>query len=408
MALTVRSLLVMCGAGALLAVLASVTQRRDIELATGPSSASQESFFINAADRPDINTFFQKLTPAQKLAMSSNIGRYSDAVLAKLCAKLLSDFDPRARTALTNSLAKVAQAHPEAVAVELKEQGSFQELGVIQALRTLGPPAIPLVAKQLSVTDARPNAVDYLGGSGPEAVPIVLTYLQSPDQAVRIAAAEVLGQLRAKEAVEPLTQMLASSKDTEKTDALSAISEIADPSSEPLLTGILSDSSQTAALRIQAALGLGRIGTASAATKLWKLAGDYDLELRQGIYSALVLCPDVALASPGPTLAMKLQVAKRVNDAAADAIVRQALQDPALQAAGAEAAIGRPSVVPTLTALLRQPPVAANGDVAEPIIDALSSTPTGDQVLAGFESNARLAGFIARRSSLGPVNPESE
>jgi len=408
MALTVRSLLVMGGVGAALSILASYTQKRDVQTATGPQSSSQEQFFVNAADRPDINTFFQKLTAPQKLAMSTNIGRYQDPVLAKLCGKLLADFDPRARAALTDSLTKIAVAHPEAVAVELKEQGSFQELGVIQALRAVGPGTMPLVAKELTDKDARQNAVDYLGGSGLAAVPLVLPYLQSADADVRIAAAEVLGQVRAKEAVPELTQMMNTATGNEKTDALSAIAEIADPTSEPLLTGILNDQSVPVALRIQAALGLGRIGTTGAAATLWPLAADYDLDLREGIFSALALCSDASLRTAGIQPKLKLQVAKQVQGPLADAVIRVSLGVRTMREAAAAAAGGRESLVGPLVSMLSDPKLASDGSLTERIVDALSTTQTGASRLDEFRKNAWVAGFIIRRKALGAVNPESE
>src|SRR5580658_11330050 len=126
MALTLRSLLFMGGLGAVLIVWNIYALHRDTELATGPKSEAQEAFFVDAADRPDISLFFRKLTAKQRLAMAQDIGRYTDPQLGKLCGTLLGDFDPAARAALADSMGNVAVVHPQEVADQFNQKGSFQ------------------------------------------------------------------------------------------------------------------------------------------------------------------------------------------------------------------------------------------------------------------------------------------
>jgi HEAT repeat protein len=397
MTLTIRSLIAMGVLGAGLTAWSTYTQRRDVEVATGPPSPAQEAFFIDGATRPDIATFFKKLSPSRRLAMAQNIGRYTDPQLAKLCGILLGDFDPKARAALAVSLTHIAQTHPDAAASELSEQGSFQYLGVAQALKATGPQVIPFVAQQLANSGAKSNAESVLVEFKTASVQPVLALLTSKDQATRQAAEETLGKLRATAATGALTAIFQSKAGPdERETALVALAAIGDPTSESTFTAIIQDPSQPAGLRCEAAQGLGRIGSASAAEALWKFAQDPDWDVRDAVMDGLALCGDPALNTQNVPQDLLLTIASRLTSPKSDQVIREALTNPNLTTRAALACTNRPSLTPDLQRLLENPKNQANGDLAEAAIGSLATTPQGQSVLAGLKKDPNLAGFIQR------------
>ncbi|HWD40446.1 MAG TPA: HEAT repeat domain-containing protein [Fimbriimonas sp.] len=394
-----RSLVFMGGLGATLAGWNVYSLRRDANLATGPRSPAQEQFFVEGADRPDIAVFFSKLPHDKRLEMAKNIGRYRDPQLAKLCAKLLGDFDAQARDALTVSLGAVAKVHPDAVAVQLKEAGSFQQLGVQQALAAAGPSVLPYVVKQLEVAAARSNAEADLVSFGQAAVPGLLSVLDSPDKDVRMSAISALGKIRAQQAEETLVRRYRATAGDEQEAVLTALASIGNPASEPLLTSVLKSGTGLSALRAEAAFGLGRIATDSAARTLWDYASDRDSTIAQAVLSSLQLCKDVALRvkSSGP---LALTVASGFESPLSDQVISTDLSNPELAVPAARAASGRSSVVQAIVGLLQQPQRAADGDFAEAAVAALATTDQGRAELSKFKSRPALAGFIERQERL--------
>ncbi len=393
---TLRSLLIISTLGIAFASYSVYTNNRDVRLATGPESEAQEAFFIDAAERPDVVVFVKNLTPVQRLEMSKNIGRYDDPRLAKLIGKALGTFDASARAALTKSLASLALQHPEAVAQELALKGSFQQLGVMEALQAAGPRALPLVAERLTNGDARPNAAAYLVSAGPAAIPPLMPMLEHEDKDVRVAAADALGKLRAREAVQPLERLYRESEEDEKVAYLTALSGIGDPATEPLMQAAVQDEAMPVAHRSQAALGLGRIATESAISTLWSLAKTDHHALRQNVITALQVAGDRALARSDRSMEERLDVARGVRSAAADALVRTALAKPATTERAATAAANREALVPDLLMTLNSLDVATDGDAADALVRSLASTPKGIEALKSLDNEA-LSGLVQRR-----------
>lgn len=405
---TLRSLVYITALGVALAVYNAVSLRRDVALAIGPKSKDQEQFFRDSAERPDIATFFKNLSPTQRLRMSKNIGRYSDPELAKLCGKCLGSFDPAARVALTDSLAVVSRAHPDATAALLTLPGSFQQLAISTALRSAGPTALPLVAKEFSEGDARPNAVAYLVAAGQSAVSSTIPYLSNADKDIRLAAADTLGKIRATQAVGLLTKMLQTTDEEERLAYLTALAGIGDPSSETLMTQTLKDESLPTQHRAQAALGLGVIGTTSSLTTLWSFAPTLDKSLRESAISALQVAGDPALRlrswgqgklrSQDPLL----QVAGGVRSTLADQIIRQAISSPETSRHAAEVSGNRPSLVDSLVRQAKLADAATQGDVIDSIFRALATTAEGRIKLKNMETSTAtpaLAALASRRLS---------
>jgi HEAT repeat protein len=388
--------------------------RRDMGLALGTEGEAQRAFFREAADRPDIFTFFKGLTPEQKRSMAANIARYDDPPIAKLAATLLSDFDVEARRSLGEAMTKAAGRDPKAVAEQMKIRGSFPQLAITAALRMVGDRALPLVAEQLKVADARTNAGAYLVEAGPASIPVLMPYLQEADRDVRVAAADALGKLRAREAREPLTAMYLAvrenlanpnpenkpediaPKTNEANTYLAAVAGIGDPASEALLTELLNNPNLATPQRVTAALGLGRIASPTAIATLRGYVASPDLQLANGTVDALRVSGDVAIQNPDRPSAVDLEIARGVRSARARSVILGALADPNLRLAALRAAENRTDLVPELRDLAATIDPSSSGDEAAALVRTLQSTDEGLQDVARLAEDPRWVGFVRR------------
>ena len=408
LARTVRSLVAITSLGVVLAVYNAISLRRDVSVAIGPEGKAQELFFVGAAERPDISTFFKHLTPSQRLAMSKNVGRYTDPELAKLCGKCLETFDPAARAALTESLALVAKAHPSAAAALLSLPGSFQQIAISTSLRRTGDAALPLVAKQFSNGDARPNAIAFLVATGAAAIGPTLPYLDDANKDVRLAAADTLGKLHARKAVARLTAKFSASQNDEQLAYLTALASIGEPSSEGLMRQTLLDATLSTPHRAQAALGLGAIASREALATLWKYSNEPDKSLSASAITGLRLAGDPALhlATSGQIALSRpaiLSVAAGIHSPFSDSLVRSALIEPKSLVIAASAAGNRPTLVPDLTKAVLRLNSDTEGDQIDTILKALSTTTEGRaqfKLLENQTQNPSLIALCNRRSSL--------
>lgn len=393
-------------AAAVLWLVNSFAVRREIALATGPASEEQRLYFIDAADRPDMEAFFKALTRNQKLKMAANIGRYDAPEGAALAAKLLTAFDPAVRAELARSLSAIATKQPEAASKELKHGGNFQRLAVFEALKSAGPSAIPHVAARLQEDETRVNATSFLVEVGEPAVEQLLEVLAGDHAAARLAAADALGKIRSRKAVPALVQLYEGGLEEEKVNYVAALAGIGDPSTEELLAAALLDESRPPQIRAQAALGLGRIASPRAVRLLWPLTSHDDLEFRQAATSGLQLAGDAALRGAPEVGPETLQVARGIRSPLSDSIIRDALNGrwPSEAALAAE---GRPQLVGALSTELAglgssnvDGHNTVTAETADALIRALLSTDEGRVKLREMRSIPSLAGLIERRLHL--------
>lgn len=376
--------------GAGLVAFNAYSVRRDFALATGAESPAQKAFLVDAADRPDIATFFKRLTPEGRLSMAKAIGRYQHPKLPKLTAVLLADFDAAARRELSRSLDRLAPKYVTETANELSRKGSFQTLAVTSALRKVGAPALPAVAAMLANGDARPAAISFLVASGPPAIPYFRKALADKNVDVKSAAADGLGKLRAREAVPELLAAYRTVKPENRPPFLSAVAAIGDPAQESLLVGIAQDPSRSGNERAQAVLGLGRIGSPRALAVLARLADEDDLRLRDDVAVTLATLGPRALALPLSPDA-RLRVAAGIDDPAADRVIMSA---PGTD--GVSVAKGRPRLVPFLTGKLAAALKRNDGALASMAVSALRTTPDGESALAKMADRPDVAALLAR------------
>ncbi|WP_158409283.1 HEAT repeat domain-containing protein [Fimbriimonas ginsengisoli] len=393
---TLRSLLFMIAVGATLAVYNGYNQSHDVALATGPVGSAQRDFFATAADRPDIALFFKGLTPSQRLTMATRIGDYDDPKLGTLIGKLLGSFDAKARVALTASLVRIGKAHPEAVANQLTVAGSLQQFAVASALKAVGAPALPAVATALKTPEARSNAAAYLVANGSSSVSFLLPMLREKDKDVRLAAADALGKLGAKEAVPAIMELYSKSEGDERFGYLSALAGVGDPATEPLLTKEATDLTVAGPRRAQAMLGLGRIGDRMAVSTLWNLLKTDDPQIQDSVISALQLAGNAAISS-APSVADGLKVAAGVHTPEADGYIDRFLRTPEVRLAAARAAENRPGLVAAIAAAAKS---TANGEETDALMRALATTPEGVAKLRELAKDPTVGGFAARRLRL--------
>jgi hypothetical protein len=226
-----------------------------------------------------------------------------------------------------------------------------------------------------------------------------MPWLLDTDKDTRVAACEVLGKLRARQALAAVTNEFDKSNGAERAAALASIASIGAPESQGLLSKELSNDQEPSDLRAQAALGLGGIGTESASRLLWQYAQDPDLDLAESAVDGLRLCSDVALRVNGIDAASKLRVASKVKGPLADSIVRNALTTAALELNAARAASGRPNLVSELVLLLKGPS-GSDGEIADAAVASLMSTVEGKHEIESLSDLPTLAGIIERRRRL--------
>lgn len=399
---TVRALLVMAAIGLLLGLYSAFTSYRDVALATGPQSEDQRRFFISSADRPDMAQFFKSLTHEQKVAMSRNLGRYTDSPIAKVIGTCLETFDVEARELLSVALAHVATVHPDAVVGQLDKSGGFQQRAVSRALAPQSPAVLPLVAEKLTNSDFRTNASRFLVDAGAPSVPFVLPLLDHADKDVRLIAADILGKLRAWAAVNRLTEKVlrpSNEKMSAPESALqiaafrAALASIGDPASESLLSNVMQDPQIESTQRAQAALGLGRINTPTSRVALSEFAESDDLPLQRACIDALRLCGPEGIRVPLSNR-VRIAVAQGVKGEEADSVLSSALEHGELAAMAAIASSDRPTLVGALVRSLSR--YADRGDIVDAIVSALSRTEDGRRRLAAFRNDQKLSGFVRR------------
>jgi len=371
--------------------------KTDIRIATGPTSKEQGEFFVNAADRPDIATLYKSMTHAQKIQVAQNIGNYNHPKLAKLIGILLADFDQDARKELAKSLAKVAQKQPEAVAQELKNAGSFQNLGVTEALKSIGDKAIPYVVKQLSNGDCRPQAIAFLI-ENPASIQPLIACLDDKNADVVKAAVEALGKLRAVQATTKLMAMYDVSKKEDKLLYLTALASIGDPRTEHLLTLALDDPELDSSMKQQAALGLGRIASPTSILRLWRIVPNPDVDLVDSTISALQLAGDASLNTPNTPVDIRIRVAAGIESSLANSVIAEGIAnpDPAIKKIAFQSAMERPGLVRPIVNFLKSIQTGGDGELIDYAVTALMSTPQGVREAQTLKSNDLLVGFIER------------
>ncbi len=397
---TFATLLVLIALASVMAVGHTIASRNEVALATGTRSDAQLEFFLQAADRPDLKEFYESLDPAQRLSMARNIAQYDQAGMAKLLAKLLASIDPQARSALSGALKDLAKRQPAAVADQLSESSGFPRTAVFSALHSLGDSSLSLAAERLAQPSTRDGAIAFLVESGGAADESALAVFRgSTDWDTKLAAAKALGQLRARSATHALLDAYRSAPPERRLALLGSIAAIGDPESQDEVAAVALDESAPPDLRAQAAVGLGRIGSVSGASTLWRLLGTMEPTLASAVRSALIESGDNALLGEhDPTLMVAISAASK--SAAADEVLAGYFgsSDRSLRLRALRSAGGHPRLAGRVFDLIRSLDPSSDGDLIQAAVDALRNDGRPD-LLAGISKDPRLAGFVERRDS---------
>lgn len=370
--------------------------KAEVSLASGAEARGQEQFFIELAARPDAKEWFDSLTPAQRLTVANNIGRYDAPELPKLITKLINTFDEKARSALAAALMAIAKTNPEAVADEMGTGSSFSREATTKALLALGDKSVAIVAAQLS-GPTRDAAAAYLASQGAQAESQLIEIIRIGEPASQVGAAKAFGLMRSSKAV-PLLLDTYSKGDAELKDAaLVALAGIGDARTEALLISVASSEGDKN-LRAQAATGLGRVATPRAAATLWKLHGEMSPEIQNAAWSGLQLAGDTALESPGIEDKDRLLLAGLLETPKADTMIRGALAGQHARVA-LEAAAGRLALVEPLASYIKGLDSETDGELADLAFSALARSEPGRKAIESLRTDPTWQGFAERALS---------
>lgn len=186
-------------------------------------------------------------------------GKLNEAFLPMLHAKLSSEKKPEVRAALARLLG------------DLKHPSSVEPLKA----------ALDPAAADMSAQLANKAVVTTLGAIGDtRAVPALVPLLRAKDNYTRIEAVQVLGAMKAKEAVEPLIT-LATDESVEpflNKKAIEALGNIGDPRAAPALIRMLTKERKGKSFYVESSFALFQLGQPAADALLPALEGK-DAEL---------------------------------------------------------------------------------------------------------------------------------
>ncbi|HJP83568.1 MAG TPA: HEAT repeat domain-containing protein [Fimbriimonadaceae bacterium] len=379
---------------AVLAAGNAYIQGRDRAMALGPASPAQKAFYIQLVDRPDVASFFKRFSPAEKLKIAKNLRQYPDPEIIELAEAWLNDFDAPVRKELQSLLVEFAPQFPETMAKQLKNSGGFQKVGTFAALESQKSQSLPFVIEQLEVPEARSNAVEYLVGLGNEVGPRVLAKLNSKEKDTQLAAADALGRMGFAAAANRLLELYRNAEGADRSTLLASLANLGSSESEITFKELLVNPRTPASDRSSAILGLGRIGSPTAISFLWRNI-EKDPADKDEMIQALRLAGPAALRS-GERPINLLQVATGITGPVADQTIRKALEIPEAQLLATQFSESRSGLVDALVAQLRQLNPNQDGKLIERTVASLASTPSGKKALLNFRSGP-LSGFVERQ-----------
>ena len=146
------------------------------------------------------------------------------------------------------------------------------------------------IAPLLKDPDSAPPAIAILGAvGGPGTVIPLAEMLKDRVSMIRLAAIEALGKVKDPRAVPPLMKFYENANEAEKGEILSALSEYDKPEVVVLMMKQLLDVNSLKALRLQSALGLGKLRARPAikAMVALMLHPKESLEIREACTKAL-------------------------------------------------------------------------------------------------------------------------
>lgn len=294
--------------------------------------------------------------------------------------------------------------------------------GTVKAMEAIGPqPNLisQVVAQIKSTAGARSSAGDVLGSFGPrpDTLAQLSALLKDSDPDVRSGAASALGKTKNPAAIPELITLSQTDTPQVRRVAIEAIAFIGNIAGQATLIQAINDPNADNEARIEAATGLGRIGTPIAITTLIRALDDFDLKLRIAAQGALArigmpAVPDLmqTIKSTNPVIRKEIcWIFGAIGSPSLNGSLETALKDPVKDVREAAArALGQPNnaaAIPALMSALKDP----NGTVALTAAQSLGriGLPAAPILIKGFGGNLLTAYYCSvALSEIGaPVLP---
>lgn len=342
------------------AILNNINTNRLLDDAVSGEASRQTSSLTSLAEREDFFDLLQSRETPQRMKIAKGVESLNNAVGVKVGLAMLRDPEPRVREQFIESLKKIAPNNLEAFVDGLKHGDSNVKNGTVAVMAFAGEPSLPVALKAVENADARAAAGNVLVKLGAVSVPGLLNILKdTEDEAIRLFVIETLGKIGDKRATPAILPYL-SLPPEKKRIVTGALGLIADPATEKYLVQSLQDPEEDADARVQAALGLGKIGTPSAVSVLINALNNENLKISDGAVAGLQRAGGKALGAlktavnhPDPNVRVRaVQSLGGIESTESVPILADALNDPDVRvkraAAQALGNTGQPEAVPVL------------------------------------------------------------
>lgn len=372
------------------AILNNIKTNHLLDDAVSGEPSRQRRSLTLLAEREDFFDLLQSRETPQRIKLAEGVESLNNAVGVKVGLAMLRDPEPRVRERLIDSLKKIAPNNLEAFVDGLKHGDSQVKNGTVAVMAFAGGSSLPVALKAVENADARAAAGNVLVKLGAVSVPGLLKILQeTQDEAIRLFVIETLGKIGDRRATPAILPYLSLPRE-KKRIVTGALGLIADPVTEKELVRSLQDPEEDADARVQAALGLGKIGTPSAIAALITALNDANLKISDGAVAGLQWAGEKALGAlgtavhhPDPNVRVRVvQSLGGIESAGSVSLLSGALNDPDVRVKRAAThALGRTrrqEAVPVLVRALGMEDggvvLAASGSlkqIGEPAIPAL-------------------------------------
>jgi HEAT repeat protein len=226
---------------------------------------------------------------AVRMAAVKALGRSGDELaIEPLIEVMKKDQDAfvRAEAALALGSFKNLRAINALIAALSRADGNVTE-AANQALKSLGPAAIPPMVEALSSDDSRltANLIDAFELIGPAAIDPLIAGLKSNSLNRQRNASFALGRLKSPRAIPFLLPLLNSPYEIVRGPAAVALGEIGDPSAIDSVLPLLKDSDSI--VRLSAAGALANMKATGTVEQIALLLKDPDKDVKQEVGAAL-------------------------------------------------------------------------------------------------------------------------
>ncbi|MCW5933901.1 MAG: HEAT repeat domain-containing protein [Fimbriimonadia bacterium] len=382
----------------------NMSTNRLLANATSRQTETQKNALTTLSEREDFFDLLQSRPTDERLRIAEGVEQLNNPVGIKVGLAMLRDPEPRVRERFLQALQKIATPNLDSFIDGLKNGDSNVKNGAVTVMAAVGAPSLPVALKAIEDSAARGAAGDVLTKLGKISVPGLLDILnKTEDEAIKLFVIETLGKIGDTRATAAIQKYLSLPPEKRRI-VISALGLIGDPASEADLSRALQNQEEDADARVQAALGLGKIGSPKAAQLLVKSLNDPNLRIVDACVTGLqragsASIPALQAVPRDPVIRNRaLQALGGIQSATAVSMLKQALTSPdhlitAVKALGEN---GSPDAISSLVETLKHP----NGEAVILASDALSKL--GESAIpaltATLKSNNDTAAYYAARA----------